>query len=122
VIPRRAIGRALATGLAIALSSAPALACNAVLGVTDLPTDQCGGATLPSECGVCLASLCCGQEVACAEDSQCTGNGGLYACANACSGDQGCLNACGQGYSSDTIATTNALLVCQAQCNSACGL
>ena len=110
------MGSVLLTALAIGAS-----ACTNVLGVTDLPSNACGGATFTTECEVCLAALCCPEEIACAQDSHCTGSSGLYDCALACNGAQDCLNTCGQGYEPAVVSEANALLTCQTQCNSACG-
>ena len=119
VVSLKAILRAtaVATPVLAILSSA----CTNVLGVTDLPSNTCGGEAFTSECDVCLAAECCPEEEACAQDSQCTGNAGLYACALACNGDQSCLDTCGAGYGAPTVSEANALLECQAQCDSACG-
>jgi hypothetical protein len=106
-----------------ALVVAPCLVatgCTSVLGVTDLPSNACGGATFTSECDVCMVSQCCPEELACAQDPQCTGNGGLYVCALDCNGDSSCLASCGQGYGASVISEANDLLACGAQCTSAC--
>jgi hypothetical protein len=99
-----------------------ATACTSVVGVADLPSNTCGGVTVTTECEVCLAAQCCPQEEACAQDPQCTGTGKLYDCALACNSDQVCLNACGDGYPQSTIDEANAVLECQSQCDSACGI
>lgn len=115
----RAILRAMS--VVAPLLGLTATACTSALGVSDLPSDTCGGTTGTTECEVCLYAQCCPDVVACAEDSQCGGSGELYDCALDCNGDQGCLNNCGSSYPASVVSEANALLACGTQCDSACG-
>jgi hypothetical protein len=107
-------------GLSLAAIALVATGCTSVLGVTDPPSNTCGGATATTQCGLCLSASCCSQLEACAGDSDCVD--GLLSCAEGCSGDTSCLDQCAAPYSSTTISEYNDLISCtNSSCPSSCG-
>jgi hypothetical protein len=108
------LGRVMLAALLLATG------CTSVLGVTDPPTNTCGGATATGECSLCLYASCCAQVEACAQNTDCVD--GLFSCTDGCdSGDSSCLNQCASSYSSTTIDEYNDLVTCtNTSCPSSC--
>ena len=93
-------------------------ACTSVLGVTDLPSGTCGGATATNACQFCITAACCGELTTCVGDPSCAA---LSSCAGACNGDSGCLNACAAPYSSSVVDEYNAPITCaESSCATDC--
>ena len=112
------MSRSRAMGLGLMVLVLLTTACTSVLGVTDLPSDTCGGATATNACQLCLTGACCSQLTACADDPSCAA---LSTCATACNGASRCLDDCAAQYPSTVVDEYNAPIDCaESSCASDC--
>jgi hypothetical protein len=112
--------------LALTLSAALAMAlacCENVLGIAGevtLSTDACGMHARAGECRSCVATHCCDEAMACAQDRVCAAEEG---CALGCGSDYACRSRCGVDNQRANPAVIAGFETCIARnCNEACGM
>jgi hypothetical protein len=122
---RPALAGAGARGLLVAT---PALAialacCQGVLGISgpvSLSMDACGIQAASGDCRSCVATHCCDQATACANDPNCAP---LESCLLSCGSDYACRAECVAHNPFDIQPNSPILDTClAANCNDACGM